>query len=328
MRCRSLLPAVLAVTCGAAELAPWTIWSDFETYMRQGWESYPLAQDAGYEPTLDPVQYQGRKALERHKCSESRRGVAFRIRAKGAGDCRLGRSASDVPLRCSFFKERLTLKSACLRTISLECSQSRSRTKAPGPKPRSFYPRLIRAEIRAVSITAIFPEAREGREERFLIDDVRLSAIHANRIFLSQPPQTFGTKIGGCTMCGELIAREGTTNRSSPASVKLFDPRTVGRGTALVPFVEADKPGMWRAELKSDNGSSHAAPAPESVRSKPGLLFDDLPPRAKSCSIFCASVLPSFGHRSHRARAEHSFLQRSLVTPGPAILFRLLAATF
>src|SRR3982751_801177 len=50
-----------------AAAAQWTLKTDFENGMRQGWESYPLAQDAGYDPTLDPVHYEGRRALERHK---------------------------------------------------------------------------------------------------------------------------------------------------------------------------------------------------------------------------------------------------------------------
>ena len=58
--------------------------------MRQGWESYPLAQDAGYEPTLDPVQYQGRKALERHNAPNRdgmlRLGFVRKVRATAGSD--------------------------------------------------------------------------------------------------------------------------------------------------------------------------------------------------------------------------------------------------
>ena len=49
--------------CQAAAAAQWTLKTDFENGMRQGWESYPLAQDAGYDPTLDPANYEGRRGL-------------------------------------------------------------------------------------------------------------------------------------------------------------------------------------------------------------------------------------------------------------------------
>ncbi len=86
--------------CQAAAAAQWTLKTDFENGMRQGWESYPLAQDAGYDPTLDPAQNEGRRALERHK-APSRTGpfeIGFiRKVAAHAGSAPMLRFAYAVP---------------------------------------------------------------------------------------------------------------------------------------------------------------------------------------------------------------------------------------
>jgi hypothetical protein len=281
MMLRRLLPAILTVSCCAAgQLAPWTLRSDFETGMRQGWESYPLAQDAGYEPTLDPAKYQGRKALERHKApnrdGELRLGFVRKAQVTAGPSPRLmffyavpSAGAAQIEVRV-FSGEKP-------RVLFVPASRTGSWTEASIVLPVADS----KAEIRAISITAIFPEAHENRDERFLIDDVRFSALREKDLAVSAPASLWDEDRRLHYLRRAYLPGQELRIEAPGASVKLFDPenRLAGERT-VYRFGESDKPGIWRAELKSDNGTATLLLLLKSVRPS-GLLFDDLPPASK-----------------------------------------------
>ncbi len=280
MKYRCLLLGAFAVSCGAASLAPWTIRSDFESGMRQGWESYPLAQDAGYEPTLDPVQYKDRKALERHSAPTRdgiwRLGFVRKVRAAAGGNPQL-KFFYAVPSSGATHIEIRVFSGDKPRVLSIAAAKNDGWTEASLSLPTNDRG----AEIRAISITAIFPEAREGREERFLIDDVRISAMRERDLPVSAPASIWDEDRRLHYVRRSYTTGEELRIEAPQAKVRLFDPTNqLISEEATYRFTSKDKAGMWRAELKSSSGSATMLlllkPNKES-----GLLFDDIPPAGK-----------------------------------------------
>jgi hypothetical protein len=262
----------------AAIVGPWTLRTDFETGMRQGWESYPLAQDAGYDPTLDPAVYQGRKSLARRKApnrdGELRLGFVRKTRVIAGPSPRLEffyaiPSAGAVRLEVGIFAgDKPKVISLPARTgVWAEAS-------TPIPALRADV------EIRAVSITAVFAEAREGREEQFLIDDVRLSAQRERDLEILAPASLWDEDrrlhyVSRSYSPGEELRIQ---TRSSSAKVSLYNPenRLVREG-ATYRFTESDRAGLWRAEVQSSQGTATLLLLLRTAR-RSGLLFDELPP--------------------------------------------------
>jgi hypothetical protein len=305
MRFKPFLLAIFAVACcSAAPLAPWTLKSDFETGMRQGWESYPLAQDAGYEPTLDPAEYQGRRALERHKApnrdGELRLGFVRKAGVFAGPSPRLTffyavPSAGATQIEIGIFSGGKS------QVLSLPAARTPAWTEASVAVPASN----ASEEIRAISITAKFPDAREDRDERFLIDDVRLSAVRERELPVSTPASLWdeGRRLHYVRR-SYLPGEELRIETGSPqVNVRLFDPENRLAGESAVHrFTEADKPGLWRAELKSSVGDATLLILVK-ARQRSGLLFDDLPPSSKELLDLLrervkklrASIHPDFG---------------------------------
>jgi len=222
---RLLLLVALVSCCWAAPVGPWTLKSDFENGMRQGWETYPLAEDAGYDPTLGPVMYQGRKALERHKApnrdGEFRLGFVRKARVIAGPHPHLSFSycvPSPGPVRLEvgvFSGDTPKLISLIARTGAW----AQASVALPGIAGD--------ATIRAISITAVFAAAQEGRQERFLIDDVELSAMREKNLEITQPTNLWDEDrrlhyVRRSYLPGQELA---VTTNTSQVNVKLFDPK-------------------------------------------------------------------------------------------------------
>ena len=304
---RLLLLVALVSCCWAAPVGPWTLKSDFENGMRQGWETYPLAEDAGYDPTLGPVMYQGRKALERHKApnrdGEFRLGFVRKARVIAGPHPHLSFSycvPSPGPVRLEvgvFSGDTPKLISLIARTGAW----AQASVALPGIAGD--------ATIRAISITAVFAAAQEGRQERFLIDDVELSAMREKNLEITQPTNLWDEDrrlhyVRRSYLPGQELA---VTTNTSQVNVKLFDPKNrlveehPGTG-AIHHFSANDEPGLWRAELASADGTATLLLL---LRGTPhtGLLFDDLPPVNKELldlmrehtAALRKSIHPEFG---------------------------------
>ncbi len=282
---RSLLAAGLVSRCWAAPIGPWTLKSDFENGMRQGWETFPLAEDAGYDPTLDPVSYQGRKALERHKApnrdGEFRLGFIRKTGVTAGPNPRLAFSynvPSPGPVRLEvsvFTGDKPGVISLSAHTGAWE----QATVALPGLSSD--------AKIRAISITAVFAAAQEARQERFLIDDVRLSAMREKDLEITQPQSLWDDDrrlhyVRRSYSPGQDLV---VTTNASPVNVKLFNPknRLIDEHPATGPihhFSTNDEPGLWRAEMAGPGGTATLLVLLRSP-AHTGLLFDNLPPASK-----------------------------------------------
>ena len=325
---RLLLPVALVACCWAAPVGPWTLKSDFENGMRQGWETYPLAEDAGYDPTLDPVTYQGRKALERHKApnrdGEFRLGFVRKARVIAGSHPHLTFSysvPSPGPVRLEvgiFYGDTPKLISLTARTGAW----AQASLALPGIADD--------AKVRAISITAVFAAAQEGRQERFLIDDVQLSAMREKDLEITQPTNLWDEDrrlhyVRRSYLPGQELA---VTTNTSQVNVKLFDPknRLVEEHPAtgaIHRFSANDEPGLWRAELASAEGTATLLLLLRGTANT-GLLFDDLPPATKELldqvKQTCRDIAPI---DSSGIRPQHSGFQQSMAPAGFARLFRL-----
>lgn len=276
--------AVGVFTCSmVAAPHPHQFTSNFETGMRHAWESYPIAQDAGYDPTLDPIVDEGRKVLARRKQPTKsgvlRLGFVRRFELT-AGPKPSISFAYKLPGHTGPFNiEVLAFHDGHHERYEVRAEAGSWRTATLGLKGLGSG-----IEIRAVSVTAVIPDVIEERLEQFYIDDVQVEALREKELTLVEP-----AALADDDRCLQYVKRsylsgDDLTFRvdDRAAEVRLLDPsgKTIasGKGGALSrKFQSGDAAGIWSIEAVSTNGKSKALLLVQ-PQARRGLIFDSLPP--------------------------------------------------
>jgi hypothetical protein len=249
---------------------------------RDGWESFPLAEDAGYDPTLQPETHDGASSLVREAAPTQsgkfslgfiRRmhiapglppGLSFKIRVPYA--------SGDTPLAVRlFFGQR----------------EQRMAATAHGDSWQQIrlLPHASQDTVTALAITIEFPHGIQGRNERVELRDVRFEGIGVARIKLTEPTALWDESrdvyyLRRAVRPGETLRVHGDTT-DADGTWTLTSPdgkiRATGRGTLVEHRFEAnDVAGIWTLRLST--------PAAEAVirvllqDGARGLLFDKPPP--------------------------------------------------
>lgn len=280
------MPRIFALLVAATVLTaaprPYRFVSDFESGMRHGWESYPLAQDAGYDPTLDPVVDDGRKVLARHK--EPTKSGLLRlgfVRRFGltAGSAPSISFAYRLPGRSGDFKIEVLLFHDGQNKRYEVSAQAGAWHTATLP----FHGLSLSTNIRAISISADIPNAMEARLEQFFIDDVRVEALREPELSLSEPSTI--TDDDRQLRYARRSYRPGDDLQirfGESATVQLHSPDgklvTTGSGGVLTrKFQTSDLPGIWEIEGTSSTGAGKVLLLLQPQQQR-GLIFDTLPP--------------------------------------------------
>jgi hypothetical protein len=281
-----------AVTAPAQNhLAPFVYRSHFEpnpgaypeSGSRDGWESFPLAQDAGYDPTLTPETTGGGSALVRemaptrdgdfqlgfirrmHMVAGEGAFLSASLRAPFAS----GSTAVGVSIFRGAHEERLkvTLRGREWQEIKLPIAASGE-------------------GITAVVIAADFPDAIRGRIERVLMRDVTLRGLAVQRIDLETPAALWDPNrelyyLQRTMHPGEDMAVRMSAEGGHDSAWKLSAPdgKEVAKGAGASirhHFGTTAAPGVWTLQVSSSRAETTALLLLR-PREKSGLLFDKAP---------------------------------------------------
>lgn len=151
---------------------------------RDGWESFPITQETGYEPTLNPETIHSANMLVReaaptqsgdfqlgftrrmHIASGNASALSFQIRVPYA--------TGNVPVTISLFRGKEEER------LSAVAYGARWQAVHVRPKPSS-------ALVTAIAIAANFPHSVRGRMERVEIQEVHFTGTGVARLALSEP---------------------------------------------------------------------------------------------------------------------------------------------
>lgn len=189
----------LAAACGLAASAqairfPAPV--DFQTHFvpnagaapdsgsRDGWESFPLSQEAGYDPSLQPETVNGESVLVRELAPTRdgffQLGFVRRVRLLSGEH-----PSIRFRLRVPFLTQR---SAAHLHIFRGSFDEQHDFTLEGGDwQSLSASLRASSLPITAIAITADFPNAVHTRAERVLLTDLHLEALAAKHILITQP---------------------------------------------------------------------------------------------------------------------------------------------
>jgi len=148
---------------------------------RDGWESFPISQEAGYDPTINPETSQGESALVREMAPTQdgpfRLGFIRRMNmVSGAG------ASLRVKVRAPFASGDTAIEVSVFRG---EKEEREAATIHGGSWQEIVCPIASSpTAITAVAIAAVFPHGFRNRAERLLMEDVRLKALATQRLEL------------------------------------------------------------------------------------------------------------------------------------------------
>jgi hypothetical protein len=260
---------------------------------RDGWESFPISQEAGYDPTINPQTVGGESALVRQAVPTRdgpfqlgfiRRfhlvaGEGTWIRAKVRVPYAVGPTNVIISIFRGERKERhiVALMGGAWQQIICPIS------KSP-------------AFITAVAIAAEFPRASQGRTERFLIEDVRFKALGIRRIDLVMPtplwdPSRELAYFKRSLHPGENLAVVASVRGHVELHWELVSPEgkiaANGIGASVsYNFAISDPIGIWTLHFLSRDAQTSALLLVQ-PNEREGLLFDHPPaiPAALLASI-------------------------------------------
>ena len=260
---------------------------------RDGWESFPISQEAGYDPTINPQTFSGESALVREaaptKDGPFQLGFIRRLHLV-AGEGAWIRAKVRAPYAVGSTKVIFSIfrgESEEKHTVILQGSPWRQ-ISCPISKNPAF--------ITAVAIAAEFPHANQGRTERFLIEDIRLKALGMRRVTLLRPESLWDPSrelayFKRALHPGENLAALAGAGGHADLQWELVSPdgKVAAKGAGVsvsYHFASFDPVGIWTLHFLSSDAETSALLL---VRpNKPeGLLFDRPPaiPAALLASI-------------------------------------------
>lgn len=250
---------------------------------RDGWESYPIVEDAGYDPTLLIETSQGRSSLLRvtvpTRDGRLQAGFIKRIQmvtGEGASfsvRVRVPDAASSTSIRLSLFRGAKEEKH---NAIVADGQWHTLRFVLP-PSPDS---------ITALAIAADLPHAVAGRMERFSIQDARLTALAVRHLTLREPvalwdPNRSLYYLQRSIRSGEDLHLLMDTQDKATLHWSLVSPdgsvAAKGEGREVNRhFSSTDAPGLWTLHMTSATSETTALLLVRPSRNKK-LLFDQAP---------------------------------------------------
>lgn len=275
-----LLPLSTVALLAAARPQP-AVWEcNFADGMRHGWESYPLAQDAGYDPSLEPAPAaEGGPALARRKTPNRNAPLAIGFIR------RFDMTAGPTPtLELAYQLEGEP------RPFTLEIQVFHQQTHTPVQVKaqggawstlRVTLPVDANTRIDAISVTALLEHAWPGRTESFLIRNPKLSALRVpslhitgvstlwdddRRLHYAQRAVAPGDSIR--IPAGDAAWRWTAPNGTAAGQGK--------GGEAVKTFSAQDAAGIWTLALQADAGEAKVLFLLRQ-KSQQGVLFDGAP---------------------------------------------------
>ncbi|WP_260706741.1 heparinase II/III-family protein [Edaphobacter flagellatus] len=261
-------------------LGAYSYQTNFKDGSLGGWESYPLAQDAGFDPTITPVVEAGVPALMREAAPERpgsfSLGVIHRFSGVVAGSnaslafryC-LPDSSGSIALRVQLFYGE---DSVTLKTVGIGGGWHQAQLHLP----------VSKRPIQVVTIEAFYKNARPGRNEKFLISDIHLRALRPPFADLLQPDALKDDSREMYFLQRAYSQGENLQLRfADSVRWSLVSPaghREEGTGQRIShTFSQNDPAGIWTVHASSASGQLTVQLL---VRAnKPvGLLFDQPPP--------------------------------------------------
>ena len=250
---------------------------------RDGWESYPVVEDAGYDPTILAETSHGESTLLRVAAptQDERFQLGFIKRLQMvAGSGALFHVHVRVP-------EALASTTVHLSIYRGSKEERHSAVVADGQwHELAFTLSSSPGTIRAVAIAAEFPHAVRGRQERFLIGEVRLKALATQRLALREPSSLWDSARSLYYLQRALRPGENLhvlLNSKDSANIRwtLASPdgstKAQGNGGEVQRHFElTDAPGVWTLHMASDTAETIALLLVRPIQSK-GILFDQAP---------------------------------------------------
>jgi hypothetical protein len=254
-----------------------------ESGSRDGWESYPLVEDAGYDPTIQPRTLHDENALWRVSAptQDGRFQLGFIKRLQMVA----GNSAS--------LRVRVRVPDAAVSTaihLSIFCGAKEERHTAivtGGPWHELTFNLLSSPNtMTAVAIAAEFPHATQGRVERVAIADVRLTALATQHLTVQQPSALWDAARSlyylqrgvrpGEDLRVVLNAHNGAAATWTLASADgVVKAQSIGNEIQYR-FALDDAPGVWKLRATSDAAETTALILLLPTQHK-GLVFDQAP---------------------------------------------------
>lgn len=256
--------------------------SDFATRARDGWESFPLAQDSGYDPTLNPGKDDGVAVLTRevqplhdgtlsaglvhrfHFTTQADASISFRYRVVFP---HTGVRARVTVFRGQATEQLLSKQAEGVGWQAVRLQLPANATAATGLAVEAMMDdaaagRMERVEIADVTIQASAPPVMDLRSDTLLWDAARSLYYHRRTVTMEQGVR----QPLPCTAQWTISAPNGDTN-------------TQGQGTVVTWHPKKDDPdGIWTLHAGCEKG---AADVQFLVRSADatsrGLLFDTPP---------------------------------------------------
>jgi len=264
----------------ARALAPYRYSSDFADRARDGWESFPLAQDSGYDPTLNPGRDGGTAVLVRevqplqngrlgvglvhrfHFTTQTDATIRFRYRVPFAH--------AGVKARVTVFRgagtEQIVRDGSANAWQSVELKLPANGTAVTGVAvdvvmDDAFAGRMERVEFADVAIAASAPPMLELKSDGLLWDAAR-ELYYARRAVLEGQRLTLALP---CAALWNVVAPDD--------SVKMH-----GRGAAVEWRSEKGDPaGIWKLHASCDKGEASILFLVRGAEEQRGLLFDAPP---------------------------------------------------
>lgn len=288
--CALWLAAVCGLSAGAQAIrfaAP----TDFQTHFepnpgaspdsgsRDGWESFPLSQEAGYDPSIQPETKNGESVLARelaatrdgffqlgfirrvHLLSGEHASIRFRLRAPYLNH--------GTPAHLHIFRGEadeqhdFSLDSADWQQFSTQLNASAT-------------------PITAVAIAVDFPNAIHTRPERVLLTDLHLQALATKHIAITQPSSLWDATrelfyLRHSVRPGDEISLQ----TDSAAHWEFLSPngKVAASGQGSAPRYRLPlgaEPGVWKIHLEDASAESTALLLVRPATSR-GLIFDTPP---------------------------------------------------
>jgi hypothetical protein len=254
-----------------------------ESGSRDGWESYPLAEDAGYDPTINPETSGGQSSLIR-EATPTRDGVlpvGFIRRMHMASNAD---SSLSLSLRAPF-TERTT---PVVVSIFHGASEQQLTGSLRGKDWQEISLPIAASPdtITAIAVVAQIQNAVHGRPERLLMRDVRMTGLALRHVDLDasqaiwDPARDLFYLRHASHPEEDLVVPIRAEARSIPAW-NLLSPdggvKAKGTGSTIrYRFQTKDTPGLWTLRVNDGEATTTALLLLREHQPQ-GLLFDKPP---------------------------------------------------
>jgi hypothetical protein len=254
-----------------------------ESGSRDGWESYPISQETGYDPSIQPETSNGESVLVRDLAPTHdglfQLGFIRRLNMV---------SGADASMRFRLRAPYLAHPAAVHVSVFRGGKEERHDAILQGPDWQEIAMPIdpSSAPITAVAMSVDFADAVKGRLEKVMLRDVRLKALTTKRIALIQPQTLWDASrelyyLQSSVLAGADLSIEADVEKTSSAHWSLTAPagQTVAQGSGgriRHHFAVSDEPGIWTVHISDDHAVSTALLLLRSAQPR-GLLFDRSP---------------------------------------------------